>query len=227
MKSQWLDDFSLDGDPGPAAPLASDEATVLAASIVERAFTPGGGGGPLRRGKTFLAIATVSGALVVAGLSFHQRAADPRCADGTCGDRAVVERSSSPVALPVVRPAESIETVSVTALPDATASATASPPRPLVAGASPSDLLAEANRARRDHEWTRAASLYERVMGSRADEAYAATVALASLRLEHLDDPRGALDLYERALAIRPGGVLTAQAEAGAARCRRVLGASP
>ena len=71
------------------------------------------------------------------------------------------------------------------------------------------------------------AQLYERVMGTRADEAYAATVALASLRLEHEGDPEGALALYERALAMRPEGVLSAQARAGAARCRRTLGESP
>ena len=64
----------------------------------------------------------------------------------------------------------------------------------------------------------------ERVMKSQVDESYAATVALASLRLEHLGNPRGALALYESALSARPGGALPAQAEAGAARCRRVLG---
>src|SRR5262249_36873956 len=87
-----------------------------------------------------------------------------------------------------------------------------------------SDLLAEANRARRNSEWQRAASLYETVMRSQADESYAATVALASLRFEHFDDPKGALALYERALSTRPGGALSAQAEAGAARCRRAFG---
>ena len=51
--------------------------------------------------------------------------------------------------------------------------------------------------------------------------AYVARVAAASLRLDHLGDPAGALALYRGALA---GGALGEEALLGTARCHRALG---
>ena len=129
--------------------------------------------------------------------------------------------TASPIATTSSPP---IETVAVTSLPNAVeAPAIAARPAAKIEPKTASDLLAEANDARRQSKWAEAAAIYERVMRSEADESYAATVALASLRLEHFGDPRGALGLYEKALSARPGGSLTAQAEAGAERCRSAI----
>ena len=239
MKPEWSEAFKLDSESGPAPPLASDEAKALASKIVERALsTSGTVAGSPGRSRMLVALASAGGAIAVLGLVFAVSSKEePTCPDGTCADRPASSAASVPVVVPAaprgapapLDPAP-LETVPVTALPNVAVSPASAQwsAKAVEEGArarqTPSDLLAEANRARRDREWQRAAALYERVMNSQADESYAATVALASLRLDHLGDPRGALALYERALSAWPGGALSAQAEAGAARCRRVLG---
>lgn len=241
MKPEWLDAFTLDGEAGPASPLAPDEAKALASKVVDRALSTGGRGLALRSSRSLFAIAGVGGALTVLGLVYNLRSNE--CLDSKCAGHAVAAAPASSVTVspeqpdvqPVIESAPiapaTIDSVSVDALPNAVArspSTVHAPTKASEPSARPretaSDLLAEANRARGRREWARAAALYERVMGSQVDESYAATVALASLRLEHLGDPRGALALYERALSSRPGGALSVQAEAGAARCRRALG---
>ncbi len=234
MKPEWLDAFELDSEAGPASPLAPDDAKALASKIVDRALPTGGMGLALRSSRSLFAIAGVGGALTVLGLVYSVRSSE--CVDGTCAGPTIAAAPARSVTAAPEQPAidsapiapAPIESVSVNALPNAVASSPSSALAPAKASPRPretaSDLLAEANRARGQREWARAATLYERVMGSQVDESYAATVALASLRLEHLGDPRGALTLYERALSSRPGGALSVQAEAGAARCRRVLG---
>src|SRR5262249_48234228 len=118
-----------------------------------------------------------------------------------------------------VASSESVTRMSVANLPAAPAASkpvtTLTTMRPTQ---TPADMLAKANRLRGQREWGQAADLYQRVMTSKTDEAYAATVALAALHLEHLSDPRGALALYERALAMMPNGPLSAQAERGVER---------
>lgn len=241
MKPDWLETFELDSEAGPAAPLGARETQALARSAVEQALAPMVATTQLHRSWWHYAGFGAGGALTMVGIFFVVHSTDTRCADAACVDRpAVVTAPSGAPAHPAITPAperaaieaQPIESVSVTALPNAesapvtstrgVAAAVAERIEPPLATAS--DLLAEANRARRESQWERAASLYERVMRSQADESYAATVALASLRLEHFGDPKGALALYERALADRPGGSLSSRAEAGAARCRRALG---
>ncbi|MBN9164456.1 MAG: tetratricopeptide repeat protein [Myxococcales bacterium] len=237
MKPEWLDAFELDSEAGPASPLATDEAKALASKIVDRALPTAGTGLALRSSRSLFAIAGVGGALAVLGLAYSVRSSE--CVDGTCAGPTIAAAPASSIIATPEQPAidsaptapATIDSVSVDALPNAVAPSPSTAPAPAKVSdpsARPretaSDLLAEANRPRGQREWARAAALYERVLGSQVDESYAATVALASLRLEHLGDPRGALALYERALSSRPGGALSVQAQAGAARCRRVLG---
>ena len=63
------------------------------------------------------------------------------------------------------------------------------------------DLLAKANALRRSSKWREAESVYLEVGDRfpRSGSAYVALVAAASLRLEHLEDPRGALALLAKA----------------------------
>ena len=243
MKPDWLDAFSLDDEAGPATPLAAAEAEALASKVVARAL-PSGGASSIFRGPRALFIAAgLGGGLALFGAIHGFASNEAPCLEGPCAGepaasppasvatvapRAETVPSEPPASEAPASEVAALEAVPISSLPDATLNAApaASAPRgqaTVVETRAASDLLAEANRARRDREWARAAALYERVMRSQADESYAATVALASLRVDHLEDPRGALDLYERALAHRPGGALSAQAKAGAARCRQIL----
>ena len=238
MKPEWLDVFSLDDEEGPATPLAAQDAEALASKAVARALPSGGASSALRSPRTLFIAASLGGALALFGAVHGFSSNEAPCLGGPCAGEPA---TSHPAAMATVTPPDetvaseqpasqvpALEAVPISSLPDAVLDVPppASAPRgqpTVVETRAASDLLAEANRARGDRDWARAASLYERVMRSRADEAYAATVALASLRVDHLGDPRGALELYERALADRPDGALSAQSKAGAARCRQIL----
>jgi hypothetical protein len=88
------------------------------------------------------------------------------------------------------------------------------------------DLLERANRLRGAGNFREADAVYERVTREHrgAFAAYVAEVASASLHLEQLGDPRGAVQRFERALRMRPGGALDLEALDGLARARRALG---
>ncbi|UJR82788.1 tetratricopeptide repeat protein [Sandaracinus amylolyticus] len=100
------------------------------------------------------------------------------------------------------------------------------PSRRRPAPRTPDDLLAEANALRSAGRWREAEATYARVPREHPDSfsAYVAQVAAGDVRLAHLRDPRGALRLYRRALAARPGGPLDAEAREGIARALRRLG---
>jgi tetratricopeptide (TPR) repeat protein len=88
------------------------------------------------------------------------------------------------------------------------------------------DLLARANQRRSTKNWQEAEKLY-RFIGQRfpgSDEAYAALVSAASLRLEHLQDPRGALTLFLSAHRAHAKGYLSQEVDFGIAECYRALG---
>ncbi len=238
MKSEWLDAFSLDEEEGPATPLAEQEAEALASKAVARALPSAAAASFVRSPRALFIAAGLGGGLALLGAVHGFTSNEAPCLGGPCAGEPV---TSAPASIAAVAPSgetlaseppspegAALEAVPISSLPDVTAhvappASSLRGPATVVEPREASDLLAAANRARRDREWRRAAALYERVMRSQADESYAATVALASLRVDHLGDPRGALDLYERALEDRPGGALSAQAKAGAARCRRIL----
>jgi tetratricopeptide (TPR) repeat protein len=83
--------------------------------------------------------------------------------------------------------------------------------------------LKTANQLRRQGRWADAERAYSEVLvtyGATAQGPVAA-LAAASLRLEHLGDPQGALRLYQTALR---SSSLSAEAELGIANCYRALG---
>jgi len=87
------------------------------------------------------------------------------------------------------------------------------------------DIVALANLQRKEKRWRAAERLYERVMRDHAgtDAAAIATVASASLHLDHLADPSGALRRFLQALRLRPDGPLAEEARWGLAETHRVL----
>jgi hypothetical protein len=92
--------------------------------------------------------------------------------------------------------------------------------------AEPEDLLALANERRRAREWSAADALYRSVSGRfpGSDAAVVAEIASATLHLEQLEDARGALRGYRRALSARPTGPLSQEARWGVAEAHRALG---
>ena len=96
----------------------------------------------------------------------------------------------------------------------------------LPADAPVEDIVALANQQRKEKRWRAAEALYERVMRDHAgtDAAAIATVASASLHLDHLADPAGALRRFRRALRLRPDGPLAEEARWGLAETYRALG---
>jgi hypothetical protein len=96
----------------------------------------------------------------------------------------------------------------------------------LPANAPVEDIVAYANQERKEKRWRAAEALYERVMRDHAgtDAAAIATVASASLHLDRLADPVGALRRYLQALRLRPDGPLAEEARWGLAETHRALG---
>ncbi len=103
------------------------------------------------------------------------------------------------------------------------------PPAPVVAPAplSANALMAQASEHRRGRRWRDATRSYEAVFEKhpRNPAAYVARVAAATLRLEKLQDPKGAIRLFQAALSRRPGGPLSEEAREGLADAYRKLGA--
>ena len=111
-------------------------------------------------------------------------------------------------------------------LPRQTEPARRDPVVMLPADAPVEDIVALANQQRKEKRWRAAEALYERVMRdhARTDAAAIATVASASLHLDHLADPAGALRRFRQALRLRPDGPLAEEARWGLAETHRALG---
>lgn len=88
------------------------------------------------------------------------------------------------------------------------------------------DILALANQRRKERAWREADALYRRVIKQypRSDASIVAEVASATIHLEHLGDPNGALAGYRRALDARPAGALGEEARWGIAEAFRAVG---
>lgn len=100
-------------------------------------------------------------------------------------------------------------------------------PAPATPPTSPTseDLMKQANEQRRARQWQAAEALYQRVMRehSGTSAAYVAAIAAASIRLDHLGDARGALRLYQSALASGVNRALAEEARWGLAEAHRAL----
>jgi hypothetical protein len=97
------------------------------------------------------------------------------------------------------------------------------------AAADPESLWEMASSLRAERRWREAAAAYERVVSAapHGSRAYTARVLAASLRLEHLRDPGGALTLYRAALTEQPGGALSEEIRWGVVECFHALADFP
>lgn len=91
---------------------------------------------------------------------------------------------------------------------------------------APEDWLVEGNRLRADKRWSKADDAYARAAkhASNDQTAYVARVASAAVRLDHLNDARGALSRYRAAQSLLPNGALSEEIHWGIAEAHRALG---
>jgi tetratricopeptide (TPR) repeat protein len=203
--------FPLDDKPGPAriAPSRAQAVVENALDTWQQEVTKA----PRRsRSKmVFLAAAIVAFASAAAGL-FHAWTVskEPQSSASTQPSR-ISERASD-----IATPKQQLEPESPFALSDSARRST----RTRETKREAEDLLQTANQQRQQGRWRDAERTYRRVsiIYPKSPSAYVALIAAASIRLEHLDDARGALTLYNQALQIDPRGSLDIEARMGIAR---------
>jgi tetratricopeptide (TPR) repeat protein len=201
-------------EPGPALPLAADRAEAIARAAVRKACASAA---PRWRAPLSLAAAAAlaialagSAAAAIAYLLETREVATPPAA----APAEPAPRAPAPAAMPASEPAAE-------QAPSTERVAAREP-----SNVSPGELLERANRLRGHARYAEAERLYTRIARDTRDidSAYVAMVAAAELRLEHVRRPDDALTLYERALRLRPEGVLAPSVRFGIARSHRALG---
>jgi tetratricopeptide (TPR) repeat protein len=231
-----LDQAKLDGESGPATPLAPATLDREIAGLLERRDAVLRGARGRRQwylGAAVGAVAVGVGLLAPVGLRQATRAVDASDAPPPVlrAPHDVVPATSE-VGQTAAREDAAID---VTSLPSAVETGPTfraidpSAPAPLPQrneAESAEDLLRTANLLRAKREWQDAARTYERVIDKyeSSGQAYPAMLAAAALRLERLADPAGALRFYQRAIDARPSGALAEEARFGEARSYRALG---
>jgi hypothetical protein len=198
--------FSLDDRPGPATAMDPAQTRAMAKDIVSRSLVKAPfAWKPWAIGLSAIALV----ALIVAGTRKHEQPVQAVHEEPTIAAPAVTTEppiiateapAIVPSAIPTVAPTIAIEP-------------------------KPEDLLRTANRLRGDGKWTEARDTYDRAARARGtDASYAALVASAQLRLEHLSDPKGARDRFLDALKQKPDGPLSEDCRIGLADAYRALG---
>lgn len=225
----------LTSQPGPALPQSRAEAEAIARAVVRRtrgrsAIAGRGAAWGLFAG---VALGLVGGALAAVAVYSSWVPPSPQAAAVAHDETPAAPAKPNEPARPTARtpevpqqapaPTAPVEAALRPAKSPASARQTSHAARPRVRKV---DRLRQANQLRAAGAYRRAEALYARVMDHGADiEArYVATVAVAALRLEHLDKPQQALALYRRALRMRPDGPLTPTVRWGIAEANRVLG---
>jgi hypothetical protein len=216
----------LDGAPGPAKTLSPAAADALTRRIVARALAsrPLDPVRPTRRARWLMA-AAVLGLASAAGAAASLVGRKPSTREPVPHGIVVptVRERAPRVPRAARQPAGTFQQPEL-APPGKSALAPALPDsRAAVAAPSAADQLRDANRLRAQGLWQEAERAYARVARSRPvrSESGVAALAAASLRLEHLGDPAGALRLYE---SVVRQGVLVEESLLGIARCHRALG---
>jgi hypothetical protein len=222
----------LNGSPGPAIPLTGPQTELLAGKIAKRALQKQKGGFVFFRAAAaiWLAVGLCGTALASVAAYFVLYPPVKPPAENESGVvreqrstvRSAARASDEPADVPVRQP--SLSLVDETLQNDA--SRERADKGGAVEDAAAGDLLVQANRFRAEHRWRAAERLYTRVYRGHPAvlQARSAMVAAASLRLEHLNDARGALRLYQRVLReTAASGDLAEEALWGIAEAHRVL----
>ncbi|HEX5660706.1 MAG TPA: hypothetical protein VFX59_26115 [Polyangiales bacterium] len=213
MSDEWPDELSLDEGAGPAAYLSPAARDALVQDVLAQAY-------PVRKRASWvaaaIAVVCIGGGSASAAVLWYARS-EPVVAPATPSPQVTKPRvpavAEPAVAAPVVVEPEPV-------------APTVAAPRPLVRAAE--DWLREGNRLRAARRWKQADEAYGQAAQKAAsdDAAYVAFVASAGVRLEHLNDARGALSRYRAALQASPHGALDEEIQFGIADAYRTLGDS-
>lgn len=213
---------ALDSQPGPARRLSQRRAAEIVGAVLDMDQAKGmDGAAPPRirdRERAPVLVRLLAAALLLVLL-----------AGGALAAVYLIRQRPAPVPgaapAPISAPAPAPAAAAPSIIPEAAPPTASTPARRAVSARGPEDLLLLANRRRGERRFRDADALYQRVLlrhpGTPA--AYVAQLASASLRLEHLRDPRGARRLYEAALRTRPAGPLSEEARLGLADACRAL----
>lgn len=231
----------LDDKAGPAQRISSRRAAEMVQAALAADTAMVRRAAELRQVLRVAAVVAVILALGGAAAAYYRIAMQPRQDPAPAKNPA--EHSAPPAVEPVAAPPPSAPSPAAEpppALPsaiDREPTRTTSTPSPRRNAPSPKreaiepavpveDLLRLANEQRRAQHWREADALYQRVLRVHAHTpaAYVAGVASATLHLERLEDPRGALRLYQSALSAQPHGSLAAEARYGLADTYHALG---
>jgi len=232
----------LDSGIGPARPIDDATAAAIVGGAIERAFGGGGGGGAgsaggAARGGGFgaKALAGLATATAVAVTAWFLLRPDERIdrAASVPMPVAIIEADAAPVVVPeaaaMPEPVAAPEPEPALAPRHRAEKPERKPEKPAKPEKkehrSVEDLMAAANAARKHKEWQRADDLYLEVVKDHAQSpsAQVALVASATLHLEHLGDPRGAMKRFRAAIG-RVSGPLAEEARYGLAEAYRALG---
>jgi tetratricopeptide (TPR) repeat protein len=205
---------ALDDHDGPAKRLTPGELDAAVSAAVSRALPP----------KTHLSRRTVQALLIAATLCLAGVSAALIAARAFDDDRSPPASDPARGAPPAERSEPRISPAP--SHPELVASSEVRAPSEGESGArapSAADLLKAANELRRQGRWAEAERAYSQVATryGATGQGPVAALAAASLRLEHLGDPKGALRLYQSALG---ASSLSAEAELGIANSYRALG---
>ncbi len=227
----------LDDRPGPAKRISSQHAAELVGAVLDRAAEDRATTAGTRSSRSVRRVVLVAAALVVVAgaasaaiyeLSVRRSDSGP----STPAPRHRVAPSATreePEPEPTVEPVDETPAEPEPAVVDPverSRPARKRAPARTDVDESPEDLLAQANERRKESAWRQAAKLYQRVRDEYpgTSAAYVATLASASIHLEHLDGARRALELYRAAMRDRPEGYLAEEARYGLAEAYRALG---
>lgn len=228
LASEFLE--PLDDREGPALRQSTAQRDAAVRAAVDRAL-------PVRRQvfeRRRLSVLLVAAALAIPGIGLAlilghpwSAASAPTPTPTTTGGASLVpsaprEAPRSPPLEPLPEPPGEVDSPDEPAAPTTPEAGASAPTR----GAQPAnaqDSLLLANQLRREGRWADAAKAYSRIARVYPGTAQGsvASLAAASLHLEHLNDPRGALGLYQ---AARKSAGLSAEAELGIANSYRALG---
>jgi tetratricopeptide (TPR) repeat protein len=205
----------LDDRDGPARRISAEEFDAAVEAAVDRALLP------RRRLGRKLPLLLAAAALCVTGLSAALFVTRPPWAGFSSS--ASTPPAARDTRAPGVTPPVASNPPAASAEPPAVAPVKAQGPAASARSPSAADLLQTANQLRRLGRWAEAERTYAQVASSYGgtSQGPVAALAAASLRLEHLGDPRGALRLYQTARRVSS---LAAEAELGIANSYRALG---
>jgi tetratricopeptide (TPR) repeat protein len=212
--------FPLDGYPGPAClSPAQTGAIVQRALDVWQAQSSQTARGRWRKvlllAAASFAVAGAAAALLYVGYAEKK----PNPALQSASHHPSVPQATTTRALP---PLEGVTQNPLATLPES--ASRSSNPRAIEQPAD--DLLLLANKLRQQGKWRAAEQTYSRVciVYPNSPAAYVASIAAASIRLEQLGNPTGALALFNRAINSHPDGALDIEARLGIARSWQRLG---